>query len=65
MRENSGTLLKFIDLGFRFACNSADAVGLRETVFVKDHEALKARAVVRELAQAVEHEVNDLLAWVG
>ena len=29
---------------------------------VEDHEALKARAVVRELAHAVEHEVDDLLA---
>merc|ERR1719258_209114 len=26
---------------------------------VEDHEALKARAVVRKLAQAVEHQVND------
>ena len=26
------------------------------------HEALKTRAVVRELAQAVEHQVDDLLA---
>ena len=29
---------------------------------VEDHEALEARAVIRELAQAVEHEVHDLLA---
>ena len=29
---------------------------------VEDHEALQARAVVRELAHAVEHEVDDLLA---
>jgi|OM-RGC.v1.036071559 hypothetical protein len=29
---------------------------------VKDHETLKARAVVRELAQAVEDQVHDLLA---
>merc|ERR1719504_276297 len=28
---------------------------------VEDHEALKTRAVVRELAQAVEHQVNNLL----
>ena len=29
---------------------------------VEDEEALEARAVVRELADAVEHEVDDLLA---
>ena len=29
------------------------------------HEALKTRAVVRELAQAVEHEINNLLPWVS
>ena len=29
---------------------------------VEHHEALEARAVVRELADAVEHEVDDLLA---
>merc|ERR1719506_3594156 len=29
---------------------------------VKDHETLEARAVVRELAQAVEDQVHDLLA---
>jgi len=29
---------------------------------VEDHEALEASAVVRELADAIEHEVDDLLA---
>ena len=50
---------------FIFAYNSGDAFGLREMLCIEDHEALKTRAVVRELAQAVEHQVNDLLALVG
>ena len=26
---------------------------------------LEARAVVRKLAQAVQHEIHDLLTWIG
>ena len=48
-------------IGFRFASNSADALGSREACGVKDHEALQPGAVVRELAQAVQHEIHDLL----
>ena len=49
-------------IGFRFTSNTADALGSREACGIKDHEALKTGAVVRELADAVEAEVDDLLA---
>jgi len=32
---------------------------------VEDHEALQTRAVVRQLARAVQHQVDDLLACNG
>jgi len=37
-------------------------LGCERRVGVKNHEALKTGAVVRELAQAVQHEIHDLLA---
>mmetsp|Transcript_52419 Transcript_52419/g.156418 ORF Transcript_52419/g.156418 Transcript_52419/m.156418 type:complete len:286 (-) Transcript_52419:111-968(-) len=41
---------------------AAEARAGAATAGIEDHEALQPRAVVRELPDPVEHEVNDLLA---
>ena len=48
-----------------FTCLQGRLHGPRErpsSKSVEDHESLETRALVRLLAQAIEHEVHDLLA---
>ena len=41
---------------------AAETRACAATAGIEDHEALKTRAVVSELAEAVQHQIHDLLA---
>merc|ERR1719171_3393251 len=60
-RERDLALLAVVD-GEALEEQAAETGASATAAGVEDHEALKTRAVVRELAQAVEHQVNNLLA---
>merc|ERR1719399_1838400 len=59
-REGDLRLLAVVD-GETLEEQAAETGASAAAASVEDHEALKTRAVVRELAQAVEHQVNNLL----
>merc|ERR1719326_1234531 len=59
-RERNFRLLAVVD-GETLEEQAAETGPSAAAASVEDHEALKTRAVVRELAQAVEHQVNNLL----
>ena len=66
VEKPSGTLFEIcLTSDFVLRAIPLPRLGCGRILFIEDHEALKTRAVVRELAQAVEHQVNDLLALVG
>merc|ERR1719160_1735251 len=59
-REGDFALLAVVD-GETLEEQAAETGASAAAASVEDHEALKTRAVVRELAQAVEHQVHNLL----
>merc|ERR1719399_2149384 len=60
-RERDLRLLAVVD-GETLEEQAAETGPSAAATSVEDHEALQPGAVVRELAQAVQHEIHDLLA---